>query len=61
MQEEPISNGLLSFNCHQCEDKAHMPVLTPCGHLFWYVQCYSAGDVSASSRRSRTLVQSAPA
>ena len=24
------------YQCHICMETAHKPIVTPCGHLFWY-------------------------
>lgn len=28
------------YQCHICMELAHKPVVTPCGHLFWYMLVY---------------------
>lgn len=25
------------YQCHICMELANKPVVTPCGHLFWYI------------------------
>ena len=34
------------YQCHICMEMATKPIVTPCGHLFWYLAVYSAGPAS---------------
>ena len=34
------------YQCHICMEMANKPIVTPCGHLFWYLKNYSVGHAS---------------
>ena len=34
--DEPTTIDESAYECHICLEVASEPVLTPCGHLFWY-------------------------
>jgi len=34
------------YQCHICMEIANKPIVTPCGHLFWYIINYLVGNVS---------------
>lgn len=36
------------YQCHICMETAQKPIVTPCGHLFWYTPSYSAGNASTT-------------
>lgn len=50
MKEEPMRDALLEFNCLGCQRKAHHPVLTRCGHLFWYTSIHLVGSATTTPR-----------
>ncbi len=39
-----MRDALLEFNCLGCQQKAHHPVLTRCGHLYWYNSSHTVGS-----------------
>ena len=34
------------YQCHICMELAQKPIVTPCGHLFWFVSFNIAGNAS---------------
>ena len=34
------------YQCHICMEMANKPIVTPCGHLFWYFSTHSVGLAS---------------